>query len=123
MAALAGNSGCEPAVAVEPVPACHAGGRGLESRRSRKSPCKSAYPVVRPDAESRPTTHTFNRVDTKRPKSGRNPVWEPRSQADFGGGKVRGEGGVRLHEMAGGQGSAKRLPSDSTRTTLARACN
>jgi hypothetical protein len=26
--------------------ACHAGGRGFESRRSRKNPCKSAYCVV-----------------------------------------------------------------------------
>src|SRR5438034_11158710 len=68
-----------------------------------------------------PTTHTFNRVDTKRPKNGRNPVWEPRFQADFGRGKVRHEGGVRLHEMAGGQSSAKCLPSDYARTYPPRA--
>ena len=32
--------------------ACHAGGRGFESRRSRKSPCKSAYCVARRDART-----------------------------------------------------------------------
>jgi hypothetical protein len=36
MPALAGNSGRKPAVSVEPVPVCHAGGRGFESRRSRR---------------------------------------------------------------------------------------
>ena len=35
MPALASNSGREPAVSVEPVLVCHAGGRGFESRRSR----------------------------------------------------------------------------------------
>jgi hypothetical protein len=48
--------------------------RGLKAHRFSKSPCKSACSVVSPDAGSRPTTHTFNRVDTKRPKDGRNPV-------------------------------------------------
>jgi hypothetical protein len=38
--APAGNSVSQPAVAGCPVPACHAGGRGFESRRSRKSPAK-----------------------------------------------------------------------------------
>jgi hypothetical protein len=34
MPASAGNYGSQLAVAVEPVPACHGGGRGFESRRS-----------------------------------------------------------------------------------------
>ena len=38
MPALAGNSGWEPVVPAEVVPACHAGGRGFESCRSRKLP-------------------------------------------------------------------------------------
>jgi len=37
--ALAGNSRSQPAVPVELVPVCHAGGRGFESRRSRLSKC------------------------------------------------------------------------------------
>ena len=34
-----------------PCAACHAGGRGFESRRSRKTPCKSACGVVGSDAK------------------------------------------------------------------------
>jgi hypothetical protein len=52
--------------------ACHAGGRGFESRRSRKKFCKSAYCVVRIDGRSEPTTQTFSRRDQKRAKTARN---------------------------------------------------
>ena len=56
MPALASDSGLEPAVPVELVPACHAGGRGFESSRSRKSTWKLACCVVSLGAGSRPTT-------------------------------------------------------------------
>jgi hypothetical protein len=58
---------------VAPDSACHAGGRGFESRRSRKSPCKPPSCVVRLDGESRPTTQTSSRRQPKRAKTARNP--------------------------------------------------
>ena len=40
-------------------PACYAGGRGFEARRSRKNPCKWTYSFVGSDGESGPTTQTL----------------------------------------------------------------
>src|SRR5438128_2743517 len=71
MPAPASNSRCEPAVPVELVPVCHAGGRGFESRRSRKRACKWAYHVVGLDSKSKPTTQTLSRGERKRAKTGR----------------------------------------------------
>ena len=71
MPALASNTRSPLAVAVEPVPACHAGGRGFESRRSRKSTCKSASFVA-----ARPPAFLAFRVDPARESAG-DPRREP----------------------------------------------
>jgi hypothetical protein len=63
------------------TPACHAGGRGFESRRSRRSPCKSAYCVVRLDAKIGPTTQRSFEAGRNGPKRARNPVPGSRFQA------------------------------------------
>jgi len=49
--ALAGNPRLSPLRPEAPRPACHAGSRGFESRRSRKNTCKSAsFDAARPPA-------------------------------------------------------------------------
>ena len=75
--------------------------------RSNKSSCKLAYSVVSLDARSGPRTQTFNRDDPKRAKnrSENGPGWS--IQADSGRVQAGHEGGMRLHETAGGK--ARRL--------------
>jgi hypothetical protein len=72
--------------------ACHAGGRGFESRRSRKNSCKLAYCVVWRDVRSMPNTHTFLEPTTKRPRMARNAVAGRRFQADSGRPRTGHEG-------------------------------
>ena len=85
---------------------CHAGGRGFESRRSRKEPCKSRLVLSVWTAVSR-RLHRLFRCDTrkarKRPETGRPGVDFKPIQTPF---KVDREDGVQLHEMAGGHGSS-----------------
>jgi hypothetical protein len=106
--AVAGNSGSEPVAARCAVPACHAGGRGLESRRSRKIPCKLAYCVVGSDARSGPTTQTLLSQRPKATKTDQTVSGLRRSQADPGGVHAGDESGVRLHETTGGRGPVTR---------------
>ena len=88
--------------------ACHAGGRGFESRRSRTNPCKPACHVVRMDARSAPTTHNFLDATTKRPKTARYAVARRRFKPIQGRVPSYREGGVRLHRMTGGHGKRER---------------
>jgi hypothetical protein len=88
---------------VAPDSACHAGGRGFESRRSRKNPCKSPSCVVGLDARSRPTTQLSLKATRKRSKSGRQHPF----QADRGRVQARHEDRVPLHETTGVQGGGK----------------
>src|SRR5205809_973276 len=93
MPALARNSGSQLAVPVEPVPACHAGGRGFESRRSRKSPANS---------------HVVVSVQVgKGPRSRRRTREPPRGRNGRGG---RGPGAKRGGRPGQGGGSRRLLP-------------
>jgi len=85
-----------------PRSACHAGGRGFESRRSRKKLCKSAGCVVGLDVRSGPTTQTSSRGDPKATKIDQNAVRGSRFQADLCRVQTgRGAAG-RLHKKTGG---------------------
>ncbi len=83
-------------------PACHAGGRGFESRRSRQNPCKSAHRVAILDARLARTTQTLLSKRAKTRKTRQNAVALPRFQADLRRAQAGSEGGVRLHITTGG---------------------
>jgi hypothetical protein len=79
MPALAGNSGSQPAVAVDLVPVCHAGGRGFESRRSLKD-----LQIIMPCClfrHRRPPPHFIPRIPRRSPaaagsrRQSRQGVW------------------------------------------------
>src|SRR6266571_5510590 len=72
--ARAGNPRLSPPRAEATRPACHAGGRGFESRRSRKNRCKLAYCVVGSGARTEPTTQTFSRDEFKATKTAKSRV-------------------------------------------------
>jgi len=85
-------------------PPCDAGGRGFESRRSRKRPCKSPCCVVGSDARFVPSTQVFRDAARKRRKTAGNPVPVAAFQADSSRLQTGRQGSVQLHETAGGQG-------------------
>jgi len=82
--------------------ACHAGGRGFESRRSRKVPANrhSVLSGLTPDRGR------LHRLFSKRRRNRqKRPGMRSRGH-DFKPIQAHREGGVRLHKMAGGQGPA-----------------
>ncbi len=71
-----GNPRVSPLSPEVPRPACHAGGRGFESRRSRKKPCKLASFVA-----ARPPAFRASRTDPAR-EAAANPRTTPDVAAD-----------------------------------------
>ena len=70
-AANVANAGRSSPIVVTVNVTCHAGGRGFESRRSRKKTCKSACCVVGSGGTLQPTTQTLVRDGPKRAKTTR----------------------------------------------------
>jgi hypothetical protein len=78
-----------------PSPTCHAGGRGFESRRSRKFPCKYPCYVVGSDARILADYTHSSRSEDETAKNGPKCGRGRRFQADSGGVQAGRDGGVR----------------------------
>ena len=98
---------------VVPDSACHAGGRGFESRRSRKNPCKIGILCCHAGRENRADYTNGRSGGAETAENRPKPFRELRRQAVLGRVEAYREAGVRLHEMAGGQGS----PSDAVESS------
>jgi hypothetical protein len=104
-----GNPRLSPLSAQPPRPACHAGGRGFESRRSRKNSLQISILCCRFRRQIGADYTDSSRRDDETAKNGQIPVAGRRFQADSGRVRSDRECSERLHRMTGGHGSLYRV--------------